>query len=313
MNANGSTDAESGIKTGTRATPSRRQRLRRLDPDRQPAQRHLQRRRHRQRRAHRPLDEQRGPRLGRRHLHVTADSTAPSAAADGQRHRRNGAGSSSYLTSGTSVAHRARPPYSDARLRARERGADGAVGDARRRHLRDASGRRADDQRTRATPSRTATATASRSPRPTTSATSPSLTTTVKVDTTAPVAPAISFSGPLERQHVRQRHDALLPPVGRRHVHRERERRDAIRRPASRPGTPATRSRRSSGFLSDGADGQQGRRHLRRLEHRQRRAVGQRGQQRRRLLHPGDAVHGHARRAAPRPAACSRSTRTPAR
>ena len=32
--------------------------------------------------------------------------------------------------------------------------------------------------------------------------------------------------GPLERQHVRERHDALLPPVGRRHLHGERDRRE---------------------------------------------------------------------------------------
>ena len=35
--------------------------------------------------------------------------------------------------------------------------------------------------------------------------------TTVKVDTTAPVAPTIAFTRRLGREHVRERDDALLP------------------------------------------------------------------------------------------------------
>ena len=155
---------------------------------------------------------------------VTADSTAPAAAADRQRQRA--ARRSSYLTSGADGRDRDDAVHRR-RLRPRERSADGR---SPRRSRATAAGRFGSTSRrsaaARPTASRTATATASRSPRPTTSATPPSLTTTVKVDTTAPVAPAISFSGLSSRQHVRQRHDALLPPVGRRHVHGERDRRE---------------------------------------------------------------------------------------
>ena len=79
----------------------------------------------------------------------------------------------------------------------------------------------------------------------------------------------------LGRQHVRERDDALLPAVGRRHVHGERERRvrPRDRDPAGQRGLHVLLAPR----LPDrGPDRQPCRRHLRRLEHGRRRLLGRR-------------------------------------
>ena len=136
-----------------------------------------------------------------------------------------------------------------------------------------------------------------------------SLTSTVKVDTTAPVAPTDLLHGPLERQHVRRRYDPLLPPVGRRHVHGERDRRIGSRDRAS----PSYTFSPLSSFARAHS-----RRATRSTSRSTARAPAAAPQSVSAVNNAGVSstpatpftVH---RTAAPRPAACSRSTRTRAR
>ena len=212
---------------------------------------------------------------------VTPDPTAPSGGGDGQRCGRDERRRSSYFTSGTSVAVRTIPTTTSARDG--ERGADGGVGHAGRRRMQRLR-RGEHDQRLELRRKQrqllrfTLTATDNVGNVAT-------LTTTVKVDTTAPVAPTISFNGLSGGNTTTTARARSITAPRPRRVHGQRDRGlgsgDRYRRLHV---LDAERLR-----LRD-PEREQGRRHLRRHQHRRRTPDRRRLQPRRHLVHPGHGL-----------------------